>query len=59
MFKNFKEEYKKAYAKNAEKNGLPELEKAAENSTANAGSIIAFVVGLIAVSFVIYVLVTL
>ena len=59
MFKNFKEEYKKEYAKNAEKNGLPELEKAAENSTANAGSIIAFVVGLIAVSFGIYVLVTL
>lgn len=59
MFKNIKEEYKKAYAKNAEKNGLPEMEKAADESTASAGSIIAFVVGLIAIAFGIYVFVTL
>lgn len=59
MFKNLKEQYKKAYAEKAEKNGLPQLEKAAENSTASAGSIIAFVVGLIAIAFGIYVLVTL
>jgi hypothetical protein len=59
MFKQFKEDFQKAYAEKAKANGLEEMEKAAKEGKVSGGAVIGLVFGIIAILFGAYVLITL